>query len=100
VHDCRHVHVVFTTDTSDGLSMRNLSNHINAILRPGSFSGSGSQLWSDGGELFVEEFFFGIVPLNLEELDAVVDNELMRHLRTLSVTQRKVYLTQRPQAVA
>ena len=88
----RHVHVVLTTSTSDGLSMRNLSNHINAIIRRRS-SSSSSELVVDGTTVAADDFFFAVVPLSLDELDAVVDLDLTRHSRTLTVTQRKVCST-------
>jgi len=77
----KHVHVVLTTNSADRLAMRNLSNHINRIIRNQNVDKSLAELC-----------FWEIDPLSLEELDAMVDYELMRHSRTLTYQQRKVRL--------
>lgn len=75
----KHVHVVLTTDTADELSMRNLGNHINRIIRSQQLDGS-----------VADECFFRIISLTPEELEAIVDTDLMRSSRTLSLGQRQV----------
>ena len=75
----KHVHVVLTTDTANGLSMRNLGNHINRIIRSQQLDGS-----------VADECFFRIISLTPEELEAIVDTDLMRSSRTLSLGQRQV----------
>ena len=77
----KHVHVVLTTDTADELSLRNLSNHINRIIR--------SQVLDRSA---VDQCFWNIVCLNVEELNTIVDTQLMRSSRTLTFRQRKVRL--------
>jgi len=75
----KHVHVVLTTDTGHGLSMRNLVNHINRVVRR-----------HDLDEWVADDCFFEITSLTLEELEAIVDNELMRNSRMLNVEQQRV----------
>ena len=75
----KHVHVVLTTDSADGLSMRNLGNHINRIMR------------SQGLDRSVAgECFWQIDTLTFEEMEAIVDSHLVRRSRTLTDMQRKV----------
>ena len=76
----KHVHVVFTTDTAHRLSMRNLSNHIRHSVRRLPVA----------DRLLVDECLMEISPLTGDEMDAIIDTELTRSSRALTVLQRLV----------
>ena len=75
----RHVHVVLTTDTADALTLRNLRNHVRRIVRRLELDSS-----------VVDQCFFEVAPLTVEELDCIVDMELAHSSRTLTSPQRLV----------
>ena len=71
----KHVHVVLTTDTADELSMRNLSNHINRIIR--------NRILSDG-------CFFKIDSFDIDEQFRMVESLRKNNQRELTYTQHQV----------
>ena len=75
----KHVHVVLTTDTADELSMRNLSNHINRIIRSQKLDRS-----------VVEPCFCEIAALDGEEQIDMCECVLQRSQRQLMPWQREV----------
>jgi len=75
----RHVHVVLTTDAADALTLRNLRNHVRRIVRRLELDSS-----------VVDQCFFEVAPLTVEELDCIVDMELAHSSRTLTSPQRLV----------
>ena len=75
----KHVHVVMTTDTADQLSMRNLKNHVDRIVRDQKLD-----------RKVVDNCFWSIDALTIDEIDAMIDNELRRASRTLTAQQRTV----------
>ena len=78
----KHVHVVFTTDTADGLSMRNLSNHVKRIVHSHHRDVSSTSV--------VDDCFFEISPLDVQEQRDVVQYLLRRRQRLLTAAQREV----------
>ena len=75
----KHVHVVLTTDSADGPVMRNLGNHVNSIVRSWSLDAS-----------IADGCFLQIDSLSLDEIEAIIDNELTRSSRALNPAQWRV----------
>jgi len=76
----KYVHVVLTTDSGDGLSLRNIRNHISHIVRDRNLDRS-----------VVDRCFFEIAAFNTEEQDQMLEYLLQNSQRKLTSSQHEVH---------
>jgi len=81
----KHVHVVFTTDSADERTIRNLGNHVRRIIRSRKLN-----------KYVVDECFFRVEPLDDEEQRCMIESLRAKSQRDLTPPQQQVSIAMLP----